>query len=170
MNTYFRLAYRFGALGGIFSVLAFLVLAWLYGDPTNLNLIFGYVIVPVVVFLSIKFFKDYTNGGLLSFAEGMSVGFVAYTLLGLISGLGIWLILLLSPDLFQVILDSKLAVLADNRELVVSQVGEKSFETTLESVQKMSPWDVALNDALWKIIPGLFFTIIISIILRKHTN
>ncbi|HAZ23997.1 MAG TPA: DUF4199 domain-containing protein, partial [Algoriphagus sp.] len=27
-----------------------------------------------------------------------------------------------------------------------------------------------LNDAIWKIIPGLFFTIIISIILRKNPN
>jgi len=34
----------------------------------------------------------------------------------------------------------------------------------------MTAWDVALNDGIWKIIPGMFFSIIISIILRKNKN
>lgn len=170
MAKYFQYAYRFGTLGGVLSVLSFLALAWLYGDPTNLNLVFGYVIVPIVVFLTIKFFKDYGNGGFLSFSEGMTVGFVAYMILGIISGVGIWLILTFSLDLFGLILDSKLQVLSENKELIINQVGEESYETTLKSIQEMKPWDVGLNDALWKIIPGLFFTIIISIILRKTSN
>ncbi|MHA7131052.1 DUF4199 domain-containing protein [Algoriphagus namhaensis] len=167
MSRYFGSSYKFGALGGLFSLVSFTVLAWMYGDPSNLNLVFGYLIVPIAVYLSIKFFKDYSNDGMLSFSEGMTVGFVAYLLLGLISGLGIWLILSLVPDLFLTIQESKLAVLADSKALILEQVGEKSYESTLASVQNMSPFDVALNDAIWKIVPGLFFTIIISIILRK---
>ncbi|MFC3880170.1 DUF4199 domain-containing protein [Algoriphagus namhaensis] len=170
MGKYFQSAYRFGTLGGVLSVVSFLALAWFYGDPTNLNLVFGYIIVPIAIFLTIKFYKDYNNDGYLSFSEGMTVGFVAYMILGLISGLGIWLILSLSPDLFELILDTKLKVLADNKELILGQVGEKSFETTLMSVQAMTPFDVGLNDTLWKIIPGLFFSIIISIILRRNSN
>ncbi len=167
MTKYFGSAYRFGTLGGVFSLVSFLFLAWLYGDPTNLNLVFGYIIVPIVIFLSVKFFKDYSNEGLLSFSEGMSVGFVAYMILGIISGIGIWLFLLISDDLFQSILSEKLRILAENKEMIIGQVGEKSFETTKASIEEMTAMDVALNDSLWKIIPGLFFTIIISIILRK---
>lgn len=170
MSRYFQSAYKFGTLGGVLSIVSFLLLAWIYGDPTNLNLVFGYIIVPICIFLTIKFFKEYTNNGLLSFSEGMTVGFVSYIILGAISGIGIWLWLSISPDLFQTILDSKLNVLIENKDLILGQVGEKSYETTLESIQEMTPWDVGLNDTLWKIIPGLFFTIIISIILRKHTN
>ncbi len=167
MNKYFGSAYRFGTLGGVFSILSFLVLAWTNGDPTNLNLIFGYIISPVAIFLAIKYFKDYSNEGFLSFSEGMTVGFVAYMILGLLSGLGIWVILSVSPDLFETILLSKLSVLEENKEMILEQVGQDSYNNTLANIQTMNPFDVALNDAIWKMIPGLFFTIIISIILRK---
>lgn len=133
-------------------------------------MVFGYLITPIALFLGIKFFKDYTNEGYLSFAEGMTVGFVTYILIGLLSALGIWAILLAVPDLFGNIQETKWAVLDQNKDVIVSQVGLSSFEATKVSLKEMSSWDVALNDGIWKIIPGMFFSIIISIILRKNPN
>lgn len=170
MTKYLKSAYQFGILGGILSVVSFCVLSFLYPDPTNLNLLFGYFLVPVAVFLAIKFFKDGKNGGYLSFAEGMTVGFVTYAFLGLLSILGIWLVLSVSPDLFGQIKAQKLEVLAESSETIISQLGEASYLSTQNSMEKMSPWDVALNDGLWKIVPGMFFSIIISIIFRKNPN
>jgi hypothetical protein len=170
MNKYLASAYQFGGIGGILSVLAFIILSFMRTDPTNLGLIFGYVITPISLFLAIKFFKEYNNKGFLSFAEGMSIGFVTYSLIALISGIGIWVVLLLSPMLFEEIKLSKLDVLQQNQETIITQMGKESFESTLLNVQNMIPWDVAFNDAIWKVIPGLFFTIIISIILRKNPN
>ena len=170
MYKYFSSAYKFGGIAGALSIIAFVALSFLYPDPTNLNLIFGYIITPIAVFLAIKFFKEYSNSGYLSFAEGMSVGFVTYMLEAISSLAGIWLVLLLHPDLFNQIKESKLDVLATNKDSILAQVGQDSFNMTLESIKNMVQLDVALNDALWKIIPGLFFTIIISIILRKNPN
>ena len=151
-------------------MIAFISLSFLYPDPTNLNLVFGYVITPLAVFLAVKFYREYSNNGYLSFAEGMSVGFVAYMLEAMISLVGIWLVLLVHPDLFELVKSSKLEVLANSKETIIAQVGQNSYDLTLESIGYMVPWDIALNDALWKILPGLFFTIIISIILRKNPN
>ena len=170
MNKYLKTACQFGTLGGVLSVLSFLILSFIYPDPTNLNLVFGYVITPIALYLGIKFFKDYTNEGYLSFAEGMTVGFVTYILMGLLSTLGIWAILFAVPDLFGNIQETKWAVLDQNKDVIVSQVGLSSFEATKISLKEMSSWDVALNDGIWKIIPGMFFSIIISIILRKNPN
>lgn len=170
MSKYFKTAYQFGALGGILSVIAFFILSFFYEDPTNLTLLFGYVISPISIFLAIKFFKEYSNNGYLSFAEGMSVGFVAYVLIALVSAFGIWVILSISPELFEQIKLSKFDVLEKGKETIISQVGENSFEATVASIKEMSKLDVAVNDGLWKIIPGLFFSIIISIILRKNPN
>lgn len=170
MTKYFTSAYQFGALGGILSVISFYFLSYLYPDPTNLNLLFGYVLVPVALFLSIKFFKDYSNSGFLSFSEGMTVGFVTYILLGILSTLGIWLILNFSPELFEMIKSQKLAVLAGSKETIVSQLGENSYLVTEENMKDLSPLDIAVNDGLWKIVPGMFFSIIISIIFRKNPN
>lgn len=170
MNKYLKTAYQFGTLGGVLSVLSFFILSIVYPDPTNLNLVFGYLVTPIALFLGIKFFKDYTNNGFLSFAEGMTVGFVTYTLMGLLSAVGIWGLLIVMPDLFNTIQETKWAVLDQNKEVIVSQVGLASFESTKLSLQEMSTWDVALNDGIWKIVPGMFFSIIISIILRKNPN
>lgn len=170
MNKYLASAYQFGGIGGILSVIAFIILSFLRTDPTNMGLIFGYVITPISLFLAIKFFKEYTNNGFLSFAEGMSLGFATYTLIALISGIGIWVILLFSPELFEEIKLSKLEVLQQNQETIITQMGKDSFESALLSVQNMITWDIAFNDAIWKVIPGLFFTIIIFIILRKNPN
>lgn len=170
MNKYLKTAYQFGTLGGILSIGSFIFLSFWNTDPTNLNLIFGYIITPIALFLGIKFFKDYTNSGYLSFAEGMTIGFVTYLLIGVISFLGIALILKVSPDLFASIQETKWSVLEENREVIISQVGIDSFELTQSNLKVMSFWDIALNDGIWKIIPGMFFSIIISIILRKNPN
>ncbi|PZX51809.1 uncharacterized protein DUF4199 [Algoriphagus ratkowskyi] len=170
MFKYFSTSYKFGGFAGVLSILAFITLSFLYSDPTNLNLIFGYAITPIAIFLAVKFYRDYSNEGNLSFSEGMSVGFVAYMLEAIVSLAGIWLILIVHPDLFDRIKTSKLNVLGASKDTIIAQVGEGSFDLTLVSINNMIPWDIALNDALWKIIPGLFFTIIISIILRKNPN
>lgn len=170
MVKYFRTSYKFGSLGGGLSVIAFFLLSYSVPDPSTFNMIFGYILTPVAVFLSIKFFKEYTGNGYLSFAEGMSVGFVTYMLIAIISCLGIWTLLLISPDLFEQINLAKLEILHSGKESIISQVGEESYRLTLKSIEGMTPSDIALNDGIWKLITGLFFTIIISIILRKNPN
>ncbi len=170
MTKYFKTAYQFGALGGLMSGLSFYVLSLFYPDPTNLNLVFGYLITPITVFLAIKFFKDYNNEGYLSFSEGMSVGAVSFLLLAILSTGIIWGVLESSPSLFSAIQTAKWAALEQNKEVIISQVGQVSFEITQTNLQSMSTWDVALNDGIWKIIPGMFFNIIISIILKKNPN
>jgi hypothetical protein len=170
MTKYFKTAYQFGALGGLLSGLSFYVLSLFYSDPTNLNLVFGYLITPFTVFLAIKFFKEYSNDGYLSFSEGMSVGAVSFVLLALLSTGIIWGILESSSSLFSAIKTAKWAVLEKNKEVIISQVGLASFEVTQTNLKSMTAWDVALNDGIWKIIPGMFFSIIISIILRKNPN
>jgi len=170
MTKYFKTAYQFGALGGLMSGVSFYVLSLFYSDPTNLNLIFGYLITPITVFLAIKFFKDYSNEGYLSFSEGMSVGAVSFLLLTILSTGIVWGVIESSPSLFSAIQTAKWAALENNKEVIISQVGLASFEVTQTNLQGMTAWDVALNDGIWKILPGMFFSIIISIILRKNLN
>jgi hypothetical protein len=98
----------------------------------------------------------------------MSVGAVSFVLLALLSTGIIWGILESSSSLFSAIQTAKWAVLEKNKEVIISQVGLASFEVTQTNLQSISPWDIALNDGIWKIIPGMFFSILISIILRKN--
>lgn len=170
MKRYFEASFLFGLVGGLFCIVAFLVFKWMGLDPTNFSMIFGYVIVPVFLFLGIRYFKSRYNQGQLSFAHGMTIGFLIYTQIALLSMLGIWLILMLSPGLFEELKETKIAVMNSNKTMIIEQLDADSFNVTYESVLAMTPADIALNDFIWKILPGLFFTIIISIILRKTTK
>ena len=168
MTKYLKTAYQFGALGGILSGISFYVLSLFNPDPTNLNLVFGYVITPFAVYLAIKFYKEFANEGFLFFAEGMTIGAVTYLILALLSALTIWGILESSPSLFEAIQTAKWAVLDQNKEVIIGQVGQESFLLTQTNLKGMSPWDVAFNDGIWKILPGMFFSILISVILKKN--
>jgi hypothetical protein len=84
--------------------------------------------------------------------------------------LGVLIYLYLSPELFEEIKNSKLEVLLKNQNTITQEMGLNPYESTLLNVKQMSKTDIAFNEGIWKIIPGLFFTIIISIILRKNTN
>ena len=168
MTKYLKTAYQFGVLGGILSGLSFYVLSLFYPDPTNLNLVFGYVITPFAVYLAIKFYKEFANEGFLSFAEGMTIGAVTYLILAILSSLAIWGILESSPSLFEVIKSSKLAVFEQEKGKMIEQVGQKSINLTQTNLKGMSPWDIAFNDGIWKILPGMFFSILISVILKKN--
>lgn len=161
-------SYKFGLIGSAFCVAAFVIFILLGLDPTKLSMLFGYFLIPFFLFIGIKFYRNQVNQGLLSFSEGMSVGFLIYSIIGLISGLGIWIILIFSPLLYEEIKVKKNEILTENKDLIVEQMGIESYNLTYESLQEMTSLDIAINDFIWKIIPGLFFTIIISIILRRN--
>lgn len=170
MNKTFLSSYKFGLIGGAFCVAAFVVFKLLGMDPTKLSMLFGYFLIPFFLFIGIRFFRNQVNQGLLSFSEGMSVGFIIYSIIGSISGLGIWIILMFHPSLYKEVKTKKLEILTENKSLIVEQMGVESYDFTYESLLEMTAFDIAINDFIWKILAGLFFTIIISIIFRKNIN
>lgn len=168
MNRYLDSSYKFSLIGGGFCLIAFILFGNMGYDAANFSMLLGYIITPIFLFIGIRLFKKGYNQGYLSFAHGMTVGFLIYMGIAFVSGVGILIYLVLNPDAFETLKILKLQVLEVNEEMIKSQVGEDSLAITLANVQQMRPLDIALNDFLWKIVPGLFFTIIISIILRKN--
>jgi hypothetical protein len=115
----------------------------------------------------VKNFRDRFNEGELYFSQGMTVGFFVYTLMAVISAGFIYAFLWANPPVFETFKEINIALMEEKREIFVDQLSQKAFDDTYESIRKMSIWDVSMNDFLRKIIPGLFFTIIISIILKR---
>jgi hypothetical protein len=170
MHRFWSSSLIFGAIGGGLSAMAFMVFYFIGKDPTSLSTVFGYAILPILLFFSLRYFKKYINSMTLSFAEGMSIGFVIYSVIATLSGILIYLFLNVHPPAFQEIKNSKIEHLENNKKIIIDQINLESFEKTWRSIQNMNSIDIALNEFIWKIIPGLFFTIIISIILRETKN
>jgi hypothetical protein len=167
MNRYLKAALSFGLFGGGLSFLGFLVIYWSGTEPISINLIIGYVITPVFVFFAVKNFRDNYNGGNLYFGHGMTVGFFTYTIIALLSGFYIFMTLQVDQDLFTNFRQINLELMRNNEVMLKESLSEQAYEETYRNISEMTIFDVAVNDFLRKIFPGLFFTIIISIILKR---
>jgi len=167
MDRYFKGAVWFGVIGGAFCGLAFVLFNFVGIEPISFTEIFGYIIIPVFVFLGIKNFKDNMNDQELYFGQGMTVGFFVYSILALISAMVIFIMLHIDPVVFEDYKAAAMSLLAEKKEVIMDQLGTESYESTVKSMSGMTIFDVALNDLLRKLIPGLFFTIILSIVLKN---
>jgi hypothetical protein len=167
MYRYLKDAYPFGILGGLLCLFTIGIMYFMGKDPVGFTEIFGYMILPIFVFLGIKNFRDHMNGGELGFGQGMTTGFFVYSILALTSAIGIFIFLRLEPAIFEDFKSSNLILLEESKEGLIEQLDEESYKKTLNNILNMTVLDVAVNDFLRKIFPGLFITIIISIILKR---
>jgi hypothetical protein len=167
MNRYFNAAFPFGVTAGLLCVVGFLVMFFLQIEPISMVLILGYIITPVFLFLGIKQFRDKLNEGELFFGQAMTVGFFIYMLMAIISATFIGMFMVFEPAVFDAFKSMNVNLLIEKKDILVAQLNQQAFDETYESIQLMSKWDVVMNDFLRKIIPGLFFTILISIILKR---
>ena len=170
MNRYLKGAYLFGIIGGVFCGLGFLVVYFLGLEPISFTEIFGYILIPVFIFLGIKNFKDNMNDGELTFGQGMTVGFFVYSILAFISAMVIFIFLQVDSGIFEEFRASNLALLSEKREILIEQLDKDAYDTTFSNISNMTIFDVVFNDFLRKVFPGLFLTILISIVLKKSND
>ncbi|UCS93408.1 DUF4199 domain-containing protein [Echinicola marina] len=167
MTKYIKNSYLFGIVGGALSLLAFWVLKALDLEPIDFTLFFACMITPVFVFIGMKNFRDHYSDGELIFAQGMTVGFVIYTLLALVTALGIALFLNFDEEIFLSHRAEKIAWLEGQKDYITENVNKEAFEETMAKNLSMSISDIALDVFLKIFMLELFFTIIISIILKR---
>ena len=170
MNRYLKAALPFGLYGGGLCFLGYLTIYLLAIEPISMNLIIGYLVTPIFVFFGVKSFRDNFNGGNLYFGQGMTVGFFTYTIIAMISALYIFGSIQLDEELFTTFRQINLELMSANKVVLEENLNEAAYEETYANISNMSIFDVALNDFLRKIFPGLFFTIIISIILKRNVE
>jgi hypothetical protein len=160
---------KYGLIGGALTIILFFILIFLDINPfvAYKKLDFGFLILPVFIFFSIKEFRDLRNNRQLRFWQGMTVGFFTYIFLALTSAVFILLALSFYPQVLdQYIIDRSLMV-ENNKSQIVETLGEEVYYQTYQDLQQISPFVLALDDFLKKIFAGLFITIIISVILRR---
>jgi hypothetical protein len=167
MKQYFGYFYRIGFLAAAFSLLTFFLSSFFTQDPTLISKVFSFIITPIFVGAGIYFYRFKINQNQLSFAEGMSIGFIIYFVNALVTFFGIYIGLVFSENLFQNIKNNMMQVLSDKKQDIINTLGNASYEKTYEEMLQLSIFDIAITDFIFKIAFGLFFTIIISIILRK---
>lgn len=161
---------RFGAVGGALIILLFLGIYFFYANPLIVfrKFDFGFLLLPVFIFFSIREFRDYKNAGELRFWQGMTVGFLTYMVVAFCSAFFIWVFVsFFDPQLLVGYIADRTQLIEGMKDEMIAQLGESVYEQAYNEVQHVAVWEVALDDFLKKIFIGLFLTIIISVLLRK---
>lgn len=167
-NPYLLVPSKYGGVGGMLSILLFLILMWLGENPLISGSMFGFFFIPIFVFFSIKEFKTYYNAGYLHFWQGMSIGFFCYMLLALLYALFVWVYLQsFDPEMLQAYVADRVALVMDTKSNLTAQLGEAVYEKTLADLQQVSAFDMALDSFLRKIFVGFFVTTLVSVVMRR---
>ena len=125
------------------------------------------LLLTIFIFFSIKEFRDRYNSGQLHFWQGVSIGFMTYITIAIISAISILILIQIDPELLQNYIESRVAFIKANDATLIEEIDEQAYIDALEGVKKTTALDLVLDDFLKKSIIGLFLTIIIAIILRK---
>ena len=170
IRPYGQPAVKYGLIGGALIVLLYIILVFFKINPlvATKKLDYGFIILPVFIFFSIKEYRDFRNEGKLRFWQGLLVGFLTLLVLSFASALVVWSFLSLFGDDFlrQYIVDRTI-LLEEYKPMIVESASEEVYERTYADLQNVTPWILAFDDMIKKIFAGLFITLIISVILRR---
>jgi len=149
-------------------MLLFLIFYFLDLDPLVNIKIIDLFLLAIFIFFALKEFRDRYNDRHLHFWQGMTGGMISYLSLAILSALFIFIMtVIIDPELTTKYIESRIALLMENRQTLVDQMDEDTFVRAIEGVRETTGIDLALDDFLKKSIIGLFLTIIIAVILRK---
>lgn len=166
----FSTGLKYGIAGGCISIGLFIVLWLLNENPLDSFrlLIFDCVLMLIFVFFALKEVRDYHYKGRLQYWQGMTAGFVCYASLAAVSAIFIYIFLSFADtDLLIRHQQENLAVLMEDPQKWIGQVGQQSYTNAIEEVRNMTALDLALDDFLKKVLIGLFITGIITLFYKK---
>jgi hypothetical protein len=159
---------KYGAIGGAMIAGLFLIF-YFFGKNPLIEI--KYIDIPflaIFIFFSLKEFRDRYNDRELHFWQGVSGGVLTYLTIAMISAFFILVLtVLIDPGITTNYIESRVALLNENKQTLIDSIDEQAYFDALEGVKKTTPLDLAFDDFLKKSIIGLFLTIIIAVILRK---
>jgi len=165
-----KTALLFGLTGGFLAILQFLTLHFLDRNPLLTGKIFDIVLLLLILFFAIRYFRDYENGLRLEFLEGLKVGLLTSAILGLVSALFVFIFLtFINPGVMEAYKAERIDFLITNQDKVLENIKPELFEKTIEEIKSISIKDLVMDEILRKTIIGLFLSIVLAIFLRKKS-
>lgn len=161
---------RYGAVASLFMMVLFVILYYIGRHPLSIPVFFDIrlLILPLFMVIAMKEFRDYRNGGVLHFWQGLTVGFITFIIIGSLLSLFIIAFSFADPSFLSSYIDERVLLLETNKEVFVEALNEDIVEEQLRTLPLTTPIDLALDYFLKTLGIGLFLNIIISVILRRQ--
>ena len=166
----FKVPIKYGVIGSVLGMVVFVVLVSRGTNPLITSILFDYrlLLFPLFIFFATKEFRDYANDRKLHYWQGMTLGLVVYGSMAILMSTfliayGRWF----NTSFLQDYIDTSISRMEGMNSKLVEAIGEDRIKQTIELLPLTTLNDLALDYLLKSVVIGLFFTILISLILRK---
>jgi hypothetical protein len=161
---------RNGAVAGVLAFVLLTVLYYLGRHPLLISpfLDFRIMIFGVFIFFSLKEFRDYHQGGILYFWQGMIGALVVVITANAISTVGMQIFGWINKDFVTAYIIQMTDYLKGFPESEIKRIGKDIYDRNLGLLPATNVTDLTITFFAKGILIGLFVSIIVSIILRKQ--
>ena len=169
-----RIGARYGLVAGVLAVVAYLTFYYLGLQPWRnlISFLVDIVIIGLFCFIPMREFKLEHNQGEFRFYHGMSIGFVSYLSVALVSSIFFAVFInWIEPSFMDTYKIVQLEEMKGMKEMITSRVDENPeeyFQKQLDAIASITKSQLILDVFLKKAIIGLFMTPILSLVLRTH--
>ena len=169
-NPMVGISLRNGAIAGVLGMILFLGLYLMGRHPflIPVYLDFRIILFGVLIFFTLREFRDYFQKGMLSFAQGMLMSFLftlVFAVIGFFAvwGFGSWKTAFVS-DYISLTLES----VKNFPPEIVKRIGQEAYEENIKALPMTRAIDLATLFLGQTFVISFFVSIIISVILRRQ--
>ena len=165
-----QVAFKYGFFAALLLAAVFIGLFYIDRHPLLIPVVYDVrvLILAIFIFFGVKEFRDYRNNRLLSFWQGMLIGLILSVTVGFLMYITIMAFGAVNETLLSGYLGEMAVQLNENRERFLEAIGEEAYQDALKNLPSTTLGDLAVDYYLKSVAIGLFFTVIISIILRRQ--
>lgn len=170
LSSLLSICVRNGAIAGGLLILLMIGLYYMGRHPLLIApfLDFRIITFAVFMFFSLKEFRDYYQGGILHFWQGLIGSGVLVFSAAVISGIGIYIFASVEDDFIKDYITQFTAYFSSFPKEDVEAMGKDQFERNLQSLTSTNSLQLAFDYFGKGILIGLPVSIIMSVFLRKQ--
>ena len=173
INPLFKIPIRYGMAAAVLAIVLMIVMFYAGKHPMLIPVMYDYRIIlfGVIIFFSIKEYKEYYNEGRLHFWEGLVNGVIAYLMVALLAGLFIIIFAYAVPEFLDTYITGTIQGLELDKEALTKTgtitITEEEYQKQIKLLQEMRPSLLAMDYIIKSMIIGFPITIILAVFLRK---
>jgi hypothetical protein len=161
---------RNGVIAGVLATVLLVIMFYFGQHPMLISpfLDFRVLLFGVLIFFNLKEFRDYHQGGVLYFWQGMIGCFILMLIAATISTLLLLAFMMIENNFLASYIPQMTEYLKSFSPEDIERIGKELYERNLEELPSTNPKQLAGKYFVQSVIIGFFVSIILSVILRKQ--
>jgi len=162
-----RIGLRYGLMAAALSMMAFTVLHFAEQKPLiNLHqMIIDGLVFALALGVAMKDFRDYYHKGVLTFGQGMTIGFSATTVFAVFFSLYVlFFITLLQPEFLT---EYRQDLIAQIQNLPTEELDDDFRAEQIDKARQLTNSAILLDTMLKKFLTGLLLAPVVTVVFRR---